>query len=207
MTGHDRTRPTADPSTGLVTRAAAAFTAYRLGEQALMDAFVEELTPLLWRVARSCGLDTAAAEDVVQTTWVALVENADAVDNPHAILKWLVTTARREAWRVARLRQRDQVMDDRDLDLADQTMAAPMTTMDPALTVAASDADERLWRHVASLPERCRHLLQVIAFAQRPDYAAIGEALGMPVGSIGPTRGRCLAKLRVLLTSDPAWEG
>jgi hypothetical protein len=45
----------------------------------------------------------------------------------------------------------------------------------------------------------------VIAFAERPDYAALSEALGMPVGSIGPTRGRCLAKLRSLLTADPEW--
>ena len=59
----------------------------------------------------------------------------------------------------------------------------------------------------SELPERCRRLLRVIAFADRPDYAAVAEALGMPVGSIGPTRGRCLAKLRAQLAADPAWEG
>jgi DNA-directed RNA polymerase specialized sigma24 family protein len=63
-----------------------------------------------------------------------------------------------------------------------------------------------LWRHVAGLSERCRYLLRVIAFADRPDYAAIAEALGMPVGSIGPTRGRCLAALRAALVLDPAYE-
>ena len=62
-----------------------------------------------------------------------------------------------------------------------------------------------LWTHVQDLSERCRRLLAVIAFADRPDYAAIAEALGMPVGSIGPTRGRCLAKLRAALEADPTW--
>ena len=61
-------------------------------------------------------------------------------------------------------------------------------------------------RHIAALPERCRALLRVIAFADRPDYAELSKALGMPQGSIGPTRGRCLAKLRLALAADPAWE-
>ena len=62
------------------------------------------------------------------------------------------------------------------------------------------DARQRaLWSHVRGLPERCRELMRVIAFADRPDYAQIAESLGMPVGSIGPTRGRCLQKLRTLL--------
>ena len=55
------------------------------------------------------------------------------------------------------------------------------------------------------LPERCQTLLRVIAFAAKPDYAQIARALGMPVGSIGPTRGRCLAKLRLALAADPRW--
>ena len=78
-----------------------------------------------------------------------------------------------------------------------------------AMTVAAleADVDDRLvWHHFASLPERCKSLLRVIAFAERPDYAAVAQSLGMPVGSIGPTRGRCLAKLRQALTTDPRWE-
>ena len=66
--------------------------------------------------------------------------------------------------------------------------------------------DHRLWQHVEGLPERCRALLRVIAFADRPDYAELAKALGMPQGSIGPTRGRCLAKLRLALAADPSWE-
>ena len=68
------------------------------------------------------------------------------------------------------------------------------------------DTHNRLWQHIAELPERCRALLRVIAFADRPDYAELAKALDMPQGSIGPTRGRCLAKLRLLLANDPSWE-
>ena len=67
-------------------------------------------------------------------------------------------------------------------------------------------SDHRLWQHIEGLPERCRALLRVIAFADRPDYAELAQALGMPQGSIGPTRGRCLAKLRLALAQDPSWE-
>ena len=67
-------------------------------------------------------------------------------------------------------------------------------------------AGSTLWRHVALLSDRCRALLRVIAFTDRPDYAELSRALGMPQGSIGPTRGRCLAKLRLTLAADPAWE-
>ena len=76
----------------------------------------------------------------------------------------------------------------------------------PRSASCASDSDTRLWQHIARLPERCQALLRVIAFADRPDYAAVAKALGMPIGSIGPTRGRCLAKLRLQLANDPAWE-
>jgi DNA-directed RNA polymerase specialized sigma24 family protein len=76
----------------------------------------------------------------------------------------------------------------------------------PEDRVLQDDGDSRLWQHIARLPERCRALLRVIAFADRPDYAAVAKALGMPIGSIGPTRGRCLAKLRNQLATDPGWE-
>ena len=67
------------------------------------------------------------------------------------------------------------------------------------------DLNRRLWTHIHALSPRCQALLRVIAYSTRPDYATISAALGMPVGSIGPTRGRCLATLRRSLASDPAW--
>jgi DNA-directed RNA polymerase specialized sigma24 family protein len=76
----------------------------------------------------------------------------------------------------------------------------------PEERVLRDDGDGRLWQHIAQLSERCQALLRVIAFADRPDYASVARALGMPIGSIGPTRGRCLAKLRQQLAADAAWE-
>jgi DNA-directed RNA polymerase specialized sigma24 family protein len=81
---------------------------------------------------------------------------------------------------------------------------APVNDLPEASVLRRAD-DQRLWEHVAQLSQRCQALLRVIAFADRPDYADIAKALGMPVGSIGPTRGRCLAKLRLQLANDSAW--
>ena len=83
----------------------------------------------------------------------------------------------------------------------------PAHRTDPDDQVFADDRQRRLWEHVQALPERCRQLVGVIAFADRPDYAHLAEALGMPVGSIGPTRGRCLAKLKDLLARRPSMGG
>lgn len=187
----------------LTVRAARSFAAYVGGDSSLMSDLVDDVTPLLWHVARGQGLSQESAEDVVQQTWLRLVESAGRIQDPQSVVKWLMTTTRREAWRVARA---GRLVDTR----ADPTEhgAALEEPVEPAVsdTVIAAEEQEVLWRHVAALSERCRYLLRVIAFAERPDYAAIADALGMPVGSIGPTRGRCLAALRAALVHDPAYE-
>jgi hypothetical protein len=68
------------------------------------------------------------------------------------------------------------------------------------------ERDRVLWSTFQQLSHRCRELLRIVSMVDRPDYAVVGDALGMPHGSIGPTRGRCLAKLRTLLLADPLWE-
>ena len=75
----------------------------------------------------------------------------------------------------------------------------------PEDVAESDDLNRRLWTHVRALSPRCQTLLRVIAYSSRPDYATISAALGMPVGSIGPTRGRCLSTLRRALANDPAW--
>jgi RNA polymerase sigma factor (sigma-70 family) len=183
----------------LASRAAALFRAYRLGEQAKIEDLVTLVTPILWHTARAQRLDRERAEDVVQSTWLALMRNAESIADPQAILQWLIVSTRREAWRVVK---REDRVEPREFE-PDDTVA-PVDDL-PDEIVLRSDTDARLWQHVAQLSERCRALLRVIAFSDRPDYAAVGEALGMPVGSIGPTRGRCLAKLRDQLSNDPNW--
>jgi RNA polymerase sigma factor (sigma-70 family) len=87
----------------------------------------------------------------------------------------------------------------------DEVPEAPTQQLDPESHSILSERQRVLWQHISTLTPRCQELLRVIAFADRPDYAAIAESLGMPVGSIGPTRGRCLQKLRTTLGSDPGW--
>jgi RNA polymerase sigma factor (sigma-70 family) len=194
---------TAEPQAdSLARRAASAFAGYRNGNPSLMSGLVDEATPLLWHVARAQGLDQTSAEDVVQTAWTRLVEHADRIDDGLGVLKWLITTTKREAWRVARVGRREDLVD--DVDPTPDSRGKP-TDSAPELALLASEEQTLLWQHFTQLPERCRALLRVVAFADRPDYASVAHALGMPIGSIGPTRGRCLAKLRVLLMSDPAW--
>jgi RNA polymerase sigma factor (sigma-70 family) len=162
-----------------------------------MESLVRTLSPVLWHVVRAYGLDRDAADDVVQTTWLTLVRQGDSVRDARAVLRWLTITARREAWRVSQKARRASPADDEMLDAALPRQASAETT-------ALLDDEQRLlWQQVATLSERCQRLLRVIAFSDRPDYAGLAGELQMPVGSIGPTRGRCLAKLRALLTPTP----
>jgi RNA polymerase sigma factor (sigma-70 family) len=184
----------------LASRAARMFAAFQGGDETTMSDLVGLLTPILWHTVRAQRLDHQSAEDVIQSTWLALVRNSASIAQPQAVLQWLMVTARREAWRVTK---REDRVDPTDFD-ADDLETTPDDA--PEDLVLRQDNDVRLWQHIAQLPERCRALLRVIAFADRPDYAAVAESLGMPIGSIGPTRGRCLAKLRLQLANDPGWE-
>jgi RNA polymerase sigma factor (sigma-70 family) len=186
----------------LAVRAANAFRSYRDGQPAGMATLVDEVTPLLWAVARQQGLAHQAAEDVVQNTWLKLVEHASSIADPQSVLKWLITTTKRDAWSTGSRGHREEPATHADVADVETDATAPS----PELTVLA-DADDRLvWEHFRTLPARCQTLLRAIAFADKPDYASVAQALGMPVGSIGPTRGRCLAKLRLALVADPRWE-
>lgn len=188
---------------GLAHRAALAVTAYRDGDQEPLAALVSAMTPLLWRTVRSQGVDAERAEDIVQNVWLTLVRDIETIRDPHATLQWLLVTARRAAWRAVRRTRDDQVRQDQVAE-ATEWLAAP-DEQAPEAVVSRDERDRVLWQHVRDLPARCRVLLSLVAMVDRPDYAVVSRTLGMPVGSIGPTRGRCLAKLRLALSSDPSW--
>lgn len=177
-------------------QAAALFEQWRDGDSLAMDDLVRLMTPVLWHVVRAYGLDRGMAEDVVQTTWLTLVRQHDAIQEPRAVAGWLLTSARREAWRVGRTQRR---YDPKDTDDLDQRLPASESAED---TSVRSQSANRLWDAVTRLNERCRRLLRVVAFEERPDYTRLATELGMPIGSIGPTRQRCLAKLRTLLAAE-----
>jgi RNA polymerase sigma factor (sigma-70 family) len=171
----------------------------RDGETAALNEIISELNPLLWHVARSEGLGAEEAADVVQTSWLELLRRLHEIRSPQALTSWLVTATRREAWRVRELSRRQAA------DGTARLESAPDPDPGPGELLLADERDQILWRHVQRLPERCRQLLRIVAHVPRPDYAAVASAMAMPVGSIGPTRGRCLAKLREMLQADPGW--
>ena len=166
------------------------FQRWRDGDPGALDDLVRLLSPMLWQVVRASGVDRATAEDVVQTTWLALVRSGETISEPRAVAGWLCTSARREAWRVARQSTRQQPVEDEAI--ARRLPDEPA----PEGQVVLDDDNARLWASLGRLTERCQQLLRIVAAEPRPDYSMIAAELDMPVGSIGPTRGRCLDKLR-----------
>lgn len=174
---------------GLVAAAAA-------GDRAAWDAIVAEYAGLVWAVARSHRLSAADAADVSQVTWLRLLENLTRIRNPAALGGWLATTARREAINI--LRQH------RELPEADQADVADEREPPPWQAVLAGERDRELWQAFGRLPARCQAVLRLLVLEPEPGgYAAVAAALDVPVGSLGPTRARCLATLRGYL-SGPA---
>jgi len=185
-TGPDRNARMA----GLMTAAAG-------GSEEALGQIVTELTPLLWQVARAAGLSSGDAEDVLQTVWLRLLSHLDGIRSPASLTAWLVVTTKREAWRVRAAGRRHVP--------ADQDWLAALPDQGPGSEdqVIVDDQRRALWAAIGRLDQRCQELLRIIAFVPRPDYAAVAAKLGMRPGSVGPTRGRCLAKLRALLASGP----
>ena len=172
----------------------------RAGDTAAWNELVERYQGLVWATARSYRLSRADAADVAQTTWLRLVENLDRIREPEHLGAWLATTARRESFRHLRLHGRELASDETDL------FEAPV---DDPLEVAllAEERDVALWRAFSRLSERCQTLLRLLVSEDEPSYEAIGAALAMPVGAIGPTRMRCLDKLRTYVGANPALQG
>ena len=165
----------------------------RQGSMDALGQLVTELSPLLWHTARAAGLSSDDAQDVVQTVWMRLLSHLDGIRTSAALTGWLVVTTRREAWRV-RAAGRRQLP-------ADHEWFSVLPDARPGSDeqVILDDQRRELWVAIGQLPQRCQELLRIVAFVPRPDYQVVAAELGMAVGSIGPTRGRCLAKLRALL--------
>lgn len=168
---------------GRVVRAAAD------GDREAWNALVVRFNGLIWGIARAHRLGNADAADVVQTTWLRLVEHLDTIRNPEGVGAWLATTARHECLRVLRVGQRHVLTDGFDL-----TERATDPAVDARLLTGERDAT--IWRAFSELGERCRRLLRILGADPAPSYEEVGAAMDMPIGSIGPTRARCLEQLR-----------
>ena len=159
------------------------------GDQRAWEELVDRFSGLVWATARAHRLSRADAADVAQTTWLRLVEHLDRIREPEALGAWLATTARREALRMIRRATRERLVGEPDL------FEGPSSeTLD--LHLLRAERDGVLWRAFAKLSDRCKELLRLLISDQEPSYGEISAALGMPVGTIGPTRQRCIERLR-----------
>jgi RNA polymerase sigma factor (sigma-70 family) len=171
-------------------------TSARNGEERAWDELVQRYTPLVWSICRCYRLGRADAADVAQTVWLRLVDQLTAIRDPAALAGWLATTTRRECIRVVRsarrLRALGQVLDDEHV-AGEQSGNVEHDLLEAERHAALREAFTRL-------PLCCQRLLALLIEDPPVPYAEISARLGIPVGSIGPSRGRCLDKLR----RDPA---
>jgi RNA polymerase sigma factor (sigma-70 family) len=178
----------------------------RDGDQLAWDAIVERYAPLVWSICRRYRLAGADAGDAAQAVWLHLVDQIGQIRDPAALPGWLATTTGRECGRIVRAARRTwppgQVLDPEDIP--DEQVALA----DDELLRAERHA--ALCEALADLPPPCQQLIALLIEDPPLPYAQISARLGIPVGSIGPTRRRCLDKLRrhpaitALINAEPA---
>jgi RNA polymerase sigma factor (sigma-70 family) len=167
------------------------------GEEQAWAALVERFASLVWAVARGHGLGQADAADVSQTTWLRLAEQLNAIRDPERLGAWLATTARRESLRTLRRQERqipveecgDWICGDGAFEMVDD--------------LVTRERDDALWSAFEALPPNCKALLRALLADPPPSYAELSDVFEMPIGSIGPTRARCLDRLRDRVEMHP----
>jgi RNA polymerase sigma factor (sigma-70 family) len=161
----------------------------RTGDPQAWSEIVGRFEDMLRAVVRGHRLSSADADDVVQTTWLRLAENLDRLQDPARIGAWLATTARRECLRTLRKLARELPVEN-----APEPPHEKVAPVDHKLLQA--DRDAALWAAFARLSPRDQRLLRMLVADPQPSYEKIGKALSMPIGSIGPMRGRALQRMR-----------
>jgi len=163
------------------------------GDQEAWDALVDRFSQMVWSIARGFRLDDATAKDVTQTVWLRLVENLDRITDPERLPGWLATTCRREALRVKGVRER-MIPTEFEYDIADEK---------PSLEAMLVEDEQAREVIVAfeGLSEDCRQLLRLLCTDPPLSYEEIAEIVGRPIGSLGPSRSRCLERLKAAMSA------
>lgn len=174
----------------------------RQGEGAAWNTLVRKYQRLVYAVVMRVGFDEHGAADVFQTVFARLLEHLPRLQQPERLQAWIVTTAKREALRARHVGLRTVSLT-RDDDAEGAGLEDTLADDAPVAEEALSDLQQlhRLRLGLERLDERCRELLTLL-FADdedRPGYDEVARRLGMSVGSIGPTRSRCLGKLRQMV--------
>ena len=164
----------------------------KMGDQEAWDALVERYASLIWFTCRRYRLNGADAEDVGQSVWLQLVEHVGTIRDPAALPGWLVTTTRRECARVLRSAQRAQPGD----HAPDFEHIAEQMGRTAEEEVLAAERHAALREALTDLPPAWQRLMAMLSADPPVPYAEISSRLGIAVGSIGPTRARCLERIR-----------
>jgi RNA polymerase sigma factor (sigma-70 family) len=164
------------------------------GEAWAWERLIDKYGRLIWSITREFKLVESDAADVFQTTWMRLIEHVDRLDRPDRVGSWLAATARNECLRCLASRKRLVLTPE---EVAFDGPAAHEPDVDEGLL--AHERAQTVREAMTHLPWRWQRLLELLMADPPASYAEISDELGLPVGSIGPTRGRCLARLRMLL--------
>jgi RNA polymerase sigma factor (sigma-70 family) len=164
------------------------------GDRQAWDRLVDQYARLIWSITVDFKLAESDAADVAQTTWLRLLEHIHRIEHPDRLGSWLAATARNECLRSLAARKRVVLADDDEV-LTGAAAAAPEVDE----RILADERDQVVRDAMSSLPKRWQRLLELLMADPPASYADISSELDLPVGSIGPTRGRCLERLRVLL--------
>ena len=175
---------------GLVGGAAA-------GDRRAWERLVEQYARLIWSITVEFKLAVSDAADVAQTTWLRLLEHIDRIEYPDRVGSWLAATARNECLRSLAARKRVVLGQDEEVLSGMVVSGAEIDER-----ILADERDQVVRDALSRLPRRWQRLLELLMADPPTPYADISDELGLPVGSIGPTRGRCLAQLRVLLQAS-----
>ena len=164
--------------------------AARSGDAVAYEEIVHRYEHFVWSVVRSFRLGNADAHDAVQATWLRLVENLGRLRDPDHLGSWLATTASRECLRLIRRGARETWdVEERLATRADESASPEQHAIDGLMAGL-------LWEHLQVLPPRGQALLRAMSRPDAPAYAELSRTMNMPIGSIGPTRGRYLKRLR-----------
>jgi RNA polymerase sigma factor (sigma-70 family) len=164
------------------------------GDHRAWEALVDLYSGLIWAVTRQFRLCDADAADVTQTTWLRLLEHIDGLHDASRVGPWLATTARRECLRILAQRKRLVLTGDAsEFERADR----PDAEVDASLL--AAERSSSVHEALSLLPERWRDIMTLLTVDPPMAYEQISATLDVPIGSIGPTRRRCLQRLHGLL--------
>jgi RNA polymerase sigma factor (sigma-70 family) len=168
------------------------------GDRQAWERLVDQYARLIWSITGEFRLTESDAADVAQTTWLRLLEHIHRIQYPDRVGSWLAATARNECLRNIAVHKRVVLGHDNG-DLDDAAALGP----DVDARLIADERAQVVQDAMSSLPRRWQRLLELLMADPPASYAEISDQLGLPIGSIGPTRGRCLARLRVQLQASP----